>query len=158
MEMSTVFPGAGLLRSSSKHSAHLLRCLSSPTKTLLFLSLTGHSVCLNVSVSFFVMSWSCFLFPLASASSASWAICSAKFLLSVLMFLFTSAFALVFCSCTCTSFFATLFWQLIIATFLTFLSCIFQWLYWNLFLLTRHSSTNHFFARIVHCLLCFLPI
>ena len=41
--------------------------------------------------------------------------------------------------------------------FLTFLSCIFQCLYWNPFLLTWHSSTNHFSARIVHCLLCFLP-
>ena len=55
MEMSSVFAGAGLLRSSSKCTAHLLSCLSSPIKTLLFLSLIGHSVCANLFVSFFVM-------------------------------------------------------------------------------------------------------
>jgi len=58
------------------------------------------------------------MFPLSAASSASWTFLSTKFLFSVLMFLFTSLFASVYCFCA--SFFAALVQQLlIIAAFLT---------------------------------------
>ena len=68
------------MRSSSKCSAHLLRCLSALTKTIDFrFYLSGRSVRPNLPVCFYVISYSCFMFPLAATSAASWTILSTKF-------------------------------------------------------------------------------
>ena len=55
-----------------------------------FLSLIGLSVCLYVPASVHVVSYSCFMFPYAAASSASIARLSVKFSLSVVMLVETN--------------------------------------------------------------------
>ena len=77
------FWGGGRFNSSSKCSLHLFNWSSSLVNTLPFLSLIGLSVRLYFPTNFLVISYSCFMFPWADASSASLARSSMKFALSV---------------------------------------------------------------------------
>ena len=63
--------GLGLLSSSPKCSVHQLSCLSTPVRTVPFLSLIGRSAFLNCPANVFVVSYSCSMFLLAGALSAS---------------------------------------------------------------------------------------
>ena len=53
---------------------------------------------MNFPASFLIVSYSCFMFPRAAASSASFARLSIKFTLSVFTLFFTALFATVYCS------------------------------------------------------------
>ena len=77
------FWGGGRFNSSSKCSLHLFNWSSSLVSILPFLSLIGLSVRLYFPANFLVISYSCFMFPWADASSASLARSSMKFALSV---------------------------------------------------------------------------
>ena len=114
-----------------------------------FLSLTGRSVRPHFPRSSFVMSFSHF--------SGTRAILSIIFFLSVLMFLFTSAFQLFILylcfllTCPC--------WKLDNCHFFNFpFLHLPVCLYRNPVLLTSPFSTNNFFGSIVNCLLYILPI
>ena len=121
--MSGWFRGLGLLSSYPKCSAYLLSCLSTPVGTVPFLSLIGRSDFLNFPANFFVVSYSCFMFLLAAALSASSAGHSTKSRLSVLTFFLISLFAAV-CYFWDAAF-AALVRLLLTAPFLSFLICIF---------------------------------
>ena len=112
-----------MLSSSPKCSAHLLSCMSTPVRTVPFLSLIGRSDFFNFPANFFVVSYSCFMFLLAAALSASSASSSTKSRLSVLTLFLTSLFAAV-CSFWAAAF-AALVRRLLTAPFLSFLICIF---------------------------------
>ena len=63
--------GPGLSRGLSKSSARLLSCCTVPVMMLPCLSLTGRSDLLYLPAGFLVVSYSCLLFPLPAACSAS---------------------------------------------------------------------------------------
>ena len=80
------------------------------------------SVCtLVLSCNFLVISYSCFMFPWADASSSSLARSSMKFALSVFTLFLTALFASVYYSCAVA--FAALVRLLLIAPFFSFLTC-----------------------------------
>ena len=81
----------------------------------------GMSVCLYFHASFLVISYSCFMFPWAGASSASLARSSMKFSFSVFTLFVTALFASVYSSCAVA--FAALVRLLLIAPFFSFLTC-----------------------------------
>ena len=99
------FWGGGPFSSSSKCSLHLFNWSSSLVSTFPFLSLIGLSVRLYFHANFLVMSYSCFMFPWADASSGSLARSSMKFALSVCTLFLTALFAsvLFLCCCFCCS-------------------------------------------------------
>ena len=119
--MSGGLLGAGRFNSSSKWSLHLPIWSSSLVRITSFLSFIGLSACLNFPASFLVVSYSCFMFPRAAASSASFARLSIKFTLSVFTLFFTALFATVYCS------WATPFVDRVLllfrTAFLSFLTC-----------------------------------
>ncbi|KAK2173967.1 hypothetical protein NP493_840g01043 [Ridgeia piscesae] len=118
--MSGGFWGGGRFSSSSKCSLHLFNLSSSLVSTLPFLSLIGLSVRLYFPANFLVISYSCFMFLWADASSAFLARSSMKFALSVFTLLLT-LFASVYSSCAVA--FAALVRLLLIASFFSFLTC-----------------------------------
>ena len=85
-------------------------------KYIAILIFDGLSVCLYFPANFLVISYSCFMFPWAGASSASLVRSSMKFALSVFMLFLTALFASVYSSCAVA--FAGLVRLLLIATFL----------------------------------------
>ena len=89
--------GIGLLSSSPQCSAHLLSCMSTPVRTVPFLSLIGRSDFLNFPANFFVVSYRWFTFLLAAARSASSASPSTKSGLSIYL-LFSSLLYLLLCA------------------------------------------------------------
>ena len=97
--MSTSSVGGGLLRSSSKCSAHLFNWFSCLVRALPFLSVTGMSFFLLLPDNFLVFSYRSFMFFCATEISACLARFSTKFRLSILMLLFTSLLAMVYCFC-----------------------------------------------------------
>ena len=96
--MSGGLLGAGLSNSSSKWSLHLPIWSSSLVRITPFLYFICLSACLNFPASFIVVSYSCFMFPRAAASSASFVRLSIKFTLFVFTLFFTAVFATVYCS------------------------------------------------------------
>ena len=103
--MSGRFWGGGRFSSSSKCSLNLFNWSSSLVNILPFLSLIGLSVRLYFPANCLVISYSCFMFPWADASSASLARSSVKFALSVCTLFLTALFAsvLFLCCCFCCS-------------------------------------------------------
>ena len=81
----------------------------------------GLSVLMYLPVSVLVISYSCFMFPWAHASSASLARSSVKFALSVFTLFLTALFASVYSSCAAA--FVALIWLLLTAPFFSFLTC-----------------------------------
>ena len=155
--MSGWFCGLGLLSSSPKCSAHLLfvySCQDSP----IFIS-----DFLNFPANFFVVSYSCFMFLLAAALSASSASPSTKSRLSVLTLFLTSLFAAVYSFWAAA--FAALVRLLLTAPFLSFLICIFLIVSAEIqsfccgFLLPSTSSHVVFTASLMwlQCLSMFTP-
>ncbi|KAK2193869.1 hypothetical protein NP493_5g17096 [Ridgeia piscesae] len=96
--MSGGFWGGGRFSNSSKCSLHLFNCSSTLVSTLPFLSLIGLSVCLYFHANFLVISYSCVMLSWADASSASLAMSSMKFSLSVFT-QFLNALSATVCSC-----------------------------------------------------------
>ena len=119
--MSGEFWRSGRFSSFSKCSLHIFNWSSSLVSTLPFLSLIGLSVRLYFTANFLVISYSCFMFPWADASSASLARSSMKFALSVFTLFLTALFASVYSSYAVA--FAALVRLLLIALFFSFLTC-----------------------------------
>ena len=111
------------MSSSPNCYAHMLSCLSTPVRTVPFLSLIGRSDFLNFPANFFVVLYSCFIFLLAAALSASSASPSTKSRLSILTLFLTSLFAAV-CSFRGATF-AALVRLLLTVPFLSFLNFIY---------------------------------
>ena len=118
--MSGGFWGGGRFSSTSKCSLHLFNWSTSLVSTLPFLSLIGLSVRLYFPTNFLVVSYSCFIFPWANASSASLARSSMKFALSVFTLFLNALFASVYSSWAVA--FAALVRQLLKAPFFYFLT------------------------------------
>ncbi|VDO90102.1 unnamed protein product [Schistosoma curassoni] len=88
--------GAGRLKSSLKCSTRLFRCSSVLMITLPSLLFTGRSVLRRFPESFFVVSYSCLMFPCLAAFIAVVAKSSTYLRLLVLMLLFTCLFTSVY--------------------------------------------------------------
>ncbi|VDP62377.1 unnamed protein product [Schistosoma curassoni] len=97
--MLSGFSGAGRFKGSLKCSTHPFRCSSMLVITLPYLLFTGRSGLRRFPESFFVMSYSCLMFPSLAAFSAVVAISSTYLRLSVLMLLFTCLFTSKYSSC-----------------------------------------------------------
>ena len=135
----------------------LLSCLSALIKTIDFrFYLSGRSVRPNFSVCFYVISYSCFMFPLAATASASWTILSTKF--SPLICSDVSLYSSVCFSILFLHFFlccpssASSNCRFLNFPFLYLLVCLYQ----KPFLKMRFPSTHHFFPSRVNCLLYIL--
>ncbi|VDP55635.1 unnamed protein product [Schistosoma margrebowiei] len=111
------FSGAGRFKSSLKCSTHLFCCSSMLVITSPSLLITGRSGLRQFPVSFFVMSYSCLMFPSLAAFSAVLAKSSTYLRLSVLMLLFTCLFTSVYSACA-LAFSALLRLVLIVSPFL----------------------------------------
>ncbi|VDP21338.1 unnamed protein product [Schistosoma margrebowiei] len=118
--MLSGFSGAGRFKSSSKCSTHLFRCSSMLVVTLPSLLFTGRSGLRRFPESFFVMSYSCLMFPSLAACPAVIAKSHTYLRLSVLMLLFTCLFNSV-CS-ACVLAFSALVRLVLTAAFLFLLS------------------------------------
>ncbi|CAH8618905.1 unnamed protein product [Schistosoma haematobium] len=114
------FSGAGRFKSSLKCSTHLFRCSSMLMITLPSLLFTGLSGLRRFPESFFVVSYSCFMFPYLAAFSAVVAKSSTNLRLSVLMLLSTCLFTSVYSACALA--FSALVRLVLIAAFLFLLS------------------------------------
>ncbi|VDP09007.1 unnamed protein product [Schistosoma margrebowiei] len=114
------FSGAGRFESSLECSTHLFRCSSMLVIISPSLLFTGRSGLRRIPESFFVMSYSCLMFPSLAAFSAAFARSSTYLRLSVLMLLFTCLFTSVYSACA-LAFFA-LARLVLIAAFLFLLS------------------------------------
>ncbi|VDP60524.1 unnamed protein product [Schistosoma mattheei] len=93
------FSGAGRFKSSLKCSTHLFRCSSMLMITLPSLLFTGLSGLRRFPESFFVVSYSCLMFPYLAAFSTVVAKSSTNLRLSVLMLLFACLFTSVYSAC-----------------------------------------------------------
>ncbi|VDP46101.1 unnamed protein product [Schistosoma margrebowiei] len=114
------FSGAGRFKSSLKCSTHLFCCSSMLVMTSPSLLFTGRSGLRRFPESFFVMSYSCLMFPSLSAFSAVFARSSTYLRLSVLILLFTCLFTSVYSACALA--FSALVRLVLIAAFLFLLS------------------------------------
>ncbi|VDO83318.1 unnamed protein product [Schistosoma margrebowiei] len=114
------FSGAGRFKSSLKCSTHLFRCPSMLMITSPFLFFTGRSGLRRFPESFFVMSYSCLMFPSLAAFSAVFARSYTYLRSSVLMLFFTCLFATVYSACALA--FSALVPLVFIAAFLFLLS------------------------------------
>ncbi|VDP37903.1 unnamed protein product [Schistosoma margrebowiei] len=90
------FNGAGRFKSSLKCSTHLFCCSSMLLITSLSLLFTGRSGLRRFPESFFVMSYSCLMFPSLAAFFAVVAKSSTYSRLSILILLFTCLFTTVY--------------------------------------------------------------
>ncbi|VDO73210.1 unnamed protein product [Schistosoma margrebowiei] len=90
------FSGAGRFKSSLKCSTHLFRCSSMLVITSPSFLFTGRSGLRRFPESFFVMSYSCLMFPSLAAFCAVFARSSTYLRLSVLMLFFTCLFTSVY--------------------------------------------------------------
>ncbi|VDO96046.1 unnamed protein product [Schistosoma curassoni] len=115
-----VFSGTGRFKSSLKCSTHLFCCSSILVITLPYLLFTGRSGLRRFTASFFVVSYSCLMFPSLAAFSTVVAKSSTYLRLSVLMLLFTCLFTSVYSACALA--FSALVQLLLIAVFLLLLS------------------------------------
>ncbi|VDP48330.1 unnamed protein product [Schistosoma margrebowiei] len=97
--MSAGFSGAGRFKSFLKCSTHLFCCSSVLVITWPSLLFTGRSGLRLFPESFFVMSYSCFMFPSLSAFTAVIARSSTYLRLSVLMLYFTCFFTTMYSAC-----------------------------------------------------------
>ncbi|VDP34349.1 unnamed protein product [Schistosoma mattheei] len=93
------FSGADRFKSSLKCSIHMFRCSSMLVITSPSLLFTGRSGLQPFPESFFVLSYSCLMFPSLTAFSAVVAKSSTYLRLSVLMFFFTCLFTSVYSAC-----------------------------------------------------------
>ncbi|VDP31412.1 unnamed protein product [Schistosoma curassoni] len=93
------FSGAGRFKSSLKCSNHLFRRSSMLVITSPSLLFTGRSALRRFPESFFVVSYSCHIFPSLAAFSAVIAKSSTHLLLPALMLLLTSLFTSVYSAC-----------------------------------------------------------
>ncbi|VDO84825.1 unnamed protein product [Schistosoma margrebowiei] len=114
------FSGAGRFKSSLKCSTHLFCCSSMLVITSLSLLLTGRSGLRRFPESFFVMSYSCLMFPSLAAFSAVVAKSSTYLRLSILILLFACLFTSVYSACALA--FSALVRLILIAAFLFLLS------------------------------------
>ncbi|VDP58164.1 unnamed protein product [Schistosoma margrebowiei] len=114
------FSGAGRFKSSLKCSTHLFCCSSIFVITSPSLLFTGRSGLRRFPESFFVMSYSCLMFPSLAAFSAVVAKSSTYLRLSVLMLFFTCLFSTVYSACALA--FSALVRLVLIAAFLFLLS------------------------------------
>ncbi|VDP43908.1 unnamed protein product [Schistosoma margrebowiei] len=93
------FSGADRFKSSLKCSTHLFCCFSMLVITSPSLLFTGRSGLQRFPESFFVMSYSCLMFPSLTAFSAVFARSSTYLRLSVLILFFTCLFTSVYSAC-----------------------------------------------------------
>ncbi|VDO64265.1 unnamed protein product [Schistosoma margrebowiei] len=114
------FSGAGRFKSSLKCSTHLFCCSSMLVITSPSLLFTGRSGLRRFPESFFVVSYSCLMFPSLAAFSAVVAKSSTYLRLSVLTHLFTCLFTFVYSACALA--FSVLVRLVFIATFLFLVS------------------------------------
>ncbi|VDO69718.1 unnamed protein product [Schistosoma margrebowiei] len=114
------FSGAGRFKSSLKCSTYLFCCSSMLVITSPSLLFTGRPGLRRFPESFFVVSYSCLMFPSLSAFSAVVAKSSTYLRLSVLMLLFTCLFTSVYSAFALA--FSALVRLVLIAAFLLLLS------------------------------------
>ncbi|VDP46822.1 unnamed protein product [Schistosoma margrebowiei] len=114
------FSGASRFESSLKCSTHLFRCSSLLVTISPFLLFTVRSGLRRFPESFFVMSYSCLMFPSLAAFFAVFARSSTYLRLSVLIILFTCLFTYVYSACDLP--FSALVRLVLIAAFLFLLS------------------------------------
>ncbi|VDO96163.1 unnamed protein product [Schistosoma margrebowiei] len=120
--MLALFSGTGRFKSSVKCSTHLFYCSTMLVFTSPSLLFTGRSALRRFPESFFVMSYSCLMFPSLAAFSDVVAKSFTYLHLSVLMLLFTYLFTSVYSACAFD--FPALVRQLLNTAFLSLLSSI----------------------------------
>ncbi|VDP00792.1 unnamed protein product [Schistosoma margrebowiei] len=114
------FSGARRFKSFLKYSTQLFCCSSMLVITSPSLLFTGRSGLRRFPESFFVMSYSCLMFPCLAAFSAVFTRSSTYLSLSVLMLFFTCLFTTVYSACALD--FSALVRLVLISTFLFLLS------------------------------------
>ncbi|VDP53485.1 unnamed protein product [Schistosoma mattheei] len=114
------FSEAGQFTRFLNCSTHLFCCFSMLMTTLPSMLFTGRSGLRRFPESFFVVSYSCLMFPSLAAFSAVVAKSSTYLRLSVLMLLFACLFTSAYSACALA--FSALVWLVLIAAFLFLIS------------------------------------